>query len=445
MPSESTSVLDQFFLKLGTLLTMTKDTLLEDFLGDLPQYVPDKFIDPSPIKDMKDLETRLDKTKVDLTTFVEHVFKRLGYDISEFEKSEELYDLFTSVYSTIQSIGNTVTSLAQEGINWDEVKVKAQGDKAEVDFDGLFTLTDGDGKDLLSYSSGGVSMGLSFGGELGGRIKPLMDLFVNLFKLIKKFRDLEWNKVLDNYKDFGDYIDSTYFNQKFAERVFDHILTVLLRNAKKVFEEEILEIAREIQKVKELAEAAKREVEQAVYARIEEIRKEIDEIEKQLKDAAEEAATMLKAKYNVLKQELARLMKEVLGPFGKIGDILEKIYQVLDFLGLIGTQTIEVAKYIPDFKIPTPQDEASFLEDVDKKLAAAYEKNKQNFVADANAALKEATQAIRSECPTVQLYVLRWSKVAQMFTSPASYFKEQFPINDYDDAEALVVKIYSRP
>ncbi|MBQ7073297.1 MAG: hypothetical protein IJM89_08055 [Bacteroidales bacterium] len=452
MPSESTQVLDQFFLKLGTLLTMTKDALLEDFLGDLPSYVPDRFIDPSPIKDVEDLKNRLDKTELELSSFIEYVFKRLGYDISNFKESDELFDLFKSVFVTIESIGESVSALAQDGINWDNVKIKAdevkdaKGNKeakAKLEFDDLFTLTDGDGKDILSYSSGGVSMGLSFGGELGGRIKPLMDLFVNLFKLIKKFRDLEWNKVLDYYKDFGDYLDSTYFNQKFAERVFDHILTVLLRNAKKVFEDEILEITREIQKVKEMAEAAKREVEQAVYDRIKEIRKEIDEIEKQLKDAAEEAATMLKAKYIVLKQELARLMKEVLGPFGKIGDILEKIYQVLDFLGLIGTQTIEVAKYIPDFKIPTPQDEASFLEDVDKKLAAAYEKNKQNFVADANAALKEATQAIRSECPTVQLYVLRWSKVAQMFTSPASYFKEQFPINDYDDAEALVVKIYS--
>ena len=452
MPSESTQVLDQFFLKLGTLLTMTKDALLEDFLGDLPSYVPDKFIDPSPVKDVEDLKNRLEKTELDLTSFIEYVFKRLGYDISNFKESDELFDLFKSVFVTIESIGESVTALAQDGINWDNVKIKAdevkdangnKEAKAKLEFDDLFTLTDGDGKDILSYSSGDVSMGLSLGGELGGRIKPLMDLFVNLFKLMKKFRDLEWKAVLKEYSDFGDYIQSTCFNQKFAERVFDHILTVLLRNAKVVFEEEILEISRNIQKVKEMAQAAEQEIKEAIFARIKEIREEIDKIEKELKDAAEEAASMLMAKYNVLKQELARLMKEVLGPFGKIGDILEKIYQVLDFLGLIGTQTIEVAKYIPDFKIPTPQDEASFLEDVDKKLAAAYEKNKQNFVADANAALKEATQAIRSECPTVQLYVLRWSKVAQMFTSPASYFKEQFPINDYDDAEALVAKIYS--
>lgn len=444
MPSESTSVMDQFFLKLGTLFTMSKDTLLEDFLGDLPQYAPDKFIDPSPIKDMEDLEKRLDKTKLDLTTFVEHVFKRLGYDISEFEKSEELYDLFTSVYSTIQSIGNTVTSLAQEGINWDDVKVKAEGeDKAKIDFDGLFSLSDGDGKDLLSYESGGVSMGLSLEGEVGGRLKPLLDLFMNLFKLMEKFHDFEWKKILEEYQDFGDYIEDSYFNQKFAERVFDHILAVLLRNAKKVFEEELLQIAQDINKVVQLAQDAKQEVQEAVKKRVKEVQDQVKAIEKQLKDAAEDAASVLWAKYNVLKQELLRLVKELMGPFGKIGDILEKVYQVMDFFGLISTQTIEVAKYVKDYKIATPQNEADFLKDVDAKLAAAYEKNKQNFVADANAALKEATKAIRAECPTVQLYVLRWSKVSQLFTSPASYFKEQFPIHDYDDATDLVAKIYS--
>lgn len=443
MPSESTPVLDQFFLKLGTLLTMTKDTLIEDFVGDLPQYVPDKFIDTSPVKDMEDLLNRLDKSKVDLVTFIEHVFKRLGYDITEFDKNKELYDLFASIYSTIQSIGQSVTTLAQEGIDWDKVKVEANGDNAKLEFDDLFTLTDGNGKDLLSYESGGVSLGVSLDGEIGGRLKPMIDLFVNLFELMKKFRDFEWKEIMNEYKDFGDYIDNTYFNQKFAERLFDHILTVLLRNAKKVFEEEILLITQDINKLIQLAKDAKQEITDEIKKRIDEIQKELKEIEKQLKDAAEDAASMLWAKYNALKQELLRLAKELLGPFGKIGDILEKIYQVLDFFGLIGTQTIEVAKYIPDYQIPTPQDDAKFLEDVDKKLKEAYEKNKQNFVADANAALREATKAIRSECPTVQLYVLRWSKVAQMFTDPLSYIKEQFPISDYDDAAGLVEKIYA--
>lgn len=41
MDENSSAVLDGFLLKLGSVLTMTKDALLEDFLGDLPKYVPD--------------------------------------------------------------------------------------------------------------------------------------------------------------------------------------------------------------------------------------------------------------------------------------------------------------------------------------------------------------------------------------------------------------------
>ena len=44
----ATSVLDSFFLKLGTVLSLTKDALLADFIGGFPSYVPpDKFFNSS--------------------------------------------------------------------------------------------------------------------------------------------------------------------------------------------------------------------------------------------------------------------------------------------------------------------------------------------------------------------------------------------------------------
>ena len=441
----STPALDQFFLKLGTLFTMTKDALLEDFLGDLPSYLPDKPIDPKPARTLAELKDRLGEAEVSFSKFIGYVFERLGYDLSNFEKNAELYELVSSVLSTADSIGEAVRQLGSEGINWDNVKIEP-GEKdgeARLTFDGLFSLEEGTSHEL-TYKKGGFEMGVSFGdGLVGGRIKPLLDLIIDLAKLIKKFRDFEWNSLKKEYSDFAAFIDDTYFTEQFAERVFDHILTVLLRNARKVFNDELREIARDINKVKELVESAKQEVKAEVYKRIEEVRKRLDELEKQIKDAAAEARGLLEAEYELLKEELERTMQEILGPFGKVGEILEKIYRVLDFLGLIRTQTINVAKYIKDYQIPATDEDEKLVAEVNQKLADAYAKNKAEFVADANAALKAATAEIRSVCPTVDIYVLRWSKVAQMFTAPASYFKEQFPIHTYDDAVALLGKIYS--
>ncbi len=441
----ASSVLDQFFLKLGTLLTMTKDALLEDFLGDLPSYLPDKDIDPKPARTLAELKERVGEAEVSFSKFIGYVFERLGYDLSNFEKNEELYELISSLFSTADSIGAAVQELGSEGINWDNVKIEpGENDgEAKLTFDGLFTLEEGNEHEL-TYKKGGFEIGVAFGdGTIGGRIKPLLDLIVDLAKLVKKFRDFEWDSLKKEYADFASFIDDTYFTEQFAERVFDHILTVLLRNARKVFNDELRELARHIDQVKELVKEAKQEVKQEVYKRIEEIRKRLDEIEKQLKEAASEAKSLLEAEYELLRKELEKTMQEILGPFGQVGEILEKIYRVLDFLGLIRTQTVEVAKYIKDYQITTTDDDEKLLAEIDGKLAAAYAKNKAGFVADANAALKEAAAEVRAICPTVQLYVLRWSKVAQMFTEPVSYLKEQFPIHTYDDAVALLGNIYS--
>ena len=120
----ASSVLDQFFLKLGTLLTMTKDALLEDFLGDMPSYFTTATDELDKLKTVDDVRNYLipDKNHKEsaLQKFIEHVFERLGYDLSNFEKNQELYDLIASVFSTVDAIADAVESLAGEGIDWDD-------------------------------------------------------------------------------------------------------------------------------------------------------------------------------------------------------------------------------------------------------------------------------------------------------------------------------------
>ncbi len=441
----ASSVLDQFFLKLGTLLTMTKDALLEDFLGDMPSYFATATDELDKLKTVDDVRNYLipDKNHKEsaLQKFIEHVFERLGYDLSNFEKNQELYDLIASVFSTVDAIADAVESLAGEGIDWEDVKVQAAGDgkNAKLTVGELFSLSGGD-EHVWSYEKGGFSASLSFGDfGMGGKLEPLVKLVSNLIKLLKKFRDMEWEALGEEFPAFGDYMADTYLNKEFAERVFDHILVVLLRNAKTVFDEELRELARQKKKIEDLIKQVKEEVRAQIAQEIEKIRKELDELEKQLMDAATAAKDELLARYNQLRRELDRLMREALGEFGKVGDILDKIYKVLDFLGLIQMQTIEVAKFIPNpGSVPTPS-----LEEVSKLLAKAYQDNVDSAVADVNTAIQSAVAQVKGVCPTVEIYVLRWSKIAQMFTDPESYIKEQFPVDDYDDAAALVSKIYS--
>jgi hypothetical protein len=93
-----TSVLDNFFLKLGTVLSLTKDALLADFLGDLPSYAPNL----QPLMEAGDLE-EFKKELGKMKGFIECVFRRLGYDLNSYEGNKELVNLVTSIFATAES------------------------------------------------------------------------------------------------------------------------------------------------------------------------------------------------------------------------------------------------------------------------------------------------------------------------------------------------------
>ena len=437
--SPNTTVLDRFLLKLGTLLTMTKDALLEDFLGDLPSYFPTA---PSKVpKTYDELKSQLSSAEGSLSAFISHVFERLGYDLSNFQNNQKLYDLVSSILTTVDSIGTSIKDLADEGIDWDNVRIvqeEGEDGPAKFTFDGLFTVSEGE-KHKYEVQKGGFSASVSFGDVGGGKLEPLFNLFSDLFDLIGKFRALEWDSIGGEAVAFGSFVEDTFFNKEFAERLFDHILIVLLRNAKTVFDEEIREVAQNAKELKNLISQTGQEIRKGIENEIKKLQDELKKLEKQILEAAADARDELLAEYNRIRRELDKLLHEALGDFGRVGEILDRIYQVLDFLGLIGKQTIEVAKFVKDpAKIPTPD-----LSELDGNLAKAFQDSVNSEVADANALIKDAVSAIREQCPTVEIYVLRWSRVARMFTDPAGYFPEQFPVKDYDDAAALVTRIYA--
>ncbi len=479
-PDPQTSALDGFFLKLGTVLSLTKDALLADFIGDFPSYVP---------PDMASAETLSDAfatATAPLSNFIEYVFRRLGYDLKNFDKNKELYDLVKALLATTDSLGANIAALASDDFSWQEeakeLVKKAQGEKGEkvhIDTDTLFKEVTVDGeKALLRMDDGKGNYAAISVGDLGdgGKIGKIINIVIDIFDLLKKFRDLEWEKIGSQYEDFGKFMEDSYFNKEFAERLFDHILVVLLSKAREVFDEEIREMAKKIddftQDIQKAIDEAKGAIEKTVdqiKKEINDIRKQIEEVKKQIEaeaqklydqakkfyeekkeefvsqveDFYDQVSGELLAQYRMLQNELAALMKTSLGPFGKLGDILDRIYHVLDFLGLIQKRTIEIARFIPEKtlvdtieafdaqKFDNLVNQANLLSDVTGNLDL---ESLQKSAVDAVAQLKESI-------PTVEINVIRWSRLEQLFTKPEDYFHEVFPIHDYDDAEALLVRL----
>ncbi|MDL2228320.1 hypothetical protein LJC30_05475, partial [Odoribacter sp. OttesenSCG-928-L07] len=362
--------------KVGLVLSRTKDALVKDLLGDTSSY----FLDIKEIT-LDDLK-KLDETKLSFEKFIESVFTRLGYDISTFEKNKELIDLVKSVVVTSVAVGEGAKSVINKFSNANETDWISIAEKANEN------IQSGNSWDVGYGNKEGNYLNISIGDE---DLTKLINSVVEIIKLVKKFKDLEWGKMKDEFGDFFDYMEDTYFTKNFAERLFDHIIVVLLQNAKEVFADDISNIIEQIEKTGATISQEVKTLYNKVKALEEQLKREITkELEIQLKLA---------------KAELEKLLNEQFGDFNKLGKYLNRVYAVLDFLEITTKETIEIAKYIPD----TGNDK------VDKYFDNAL--------------------------PPIEINVIYWTRIEKIFSSPIDYFKNTFSINSYDDAEELLAKV----
>ena len=400
---------------LGMVLSHTKDALLKDLLGDMPSYLPeiakaDNYTYVAFKATLKSGETPIGK-------FIESLFTRLGYDISSFQQSKEMFDSVRAVLAAVISISEGMKDLL-EGQDWMS-EAKKFMERPGSGFDNIENIQNLFNDSTLNNIGGGSSGVNNFLSNLNlgdDKISAILKLIIDLISLIKKFRDLEWKKMLSENKDFAIFINENYFNKKFAERLFDHILAVLLSNAKEIFAEDIDAIVDNIDLVRGRIE---NEVKDDVKAKINEIitkikslRTEIKAIKSQIEAAkngagaggqnvAGEVSLELQTRLTVAKADMEKLVGKILSNYNSIGRVFSQIYAVLDFLKIIDKETIAVAKYLPQGAPPVPG-----LTD-----------------------------------RTVDIYVIKWTKLEEIFTKPADYFKSLFPLKDFDDAEKLLKRI----
>lgn len=451
----------------GTVLAHTKEALLKDLFEDLPSYFPGK-----TEVEYEDIITFLKTGDSPIGQFIEKLFTRLGYDISSFEKNRELTDLIKAVIAATISLSEGIKDLFSETDWMGEAQKLINNDiKKEnlLSVKNLFKDPDLDQISGLSYGNKNFSIGIDFGDS---KVFAVLKLILELITLIRKFRELEWDQMKREHRDFCNFIEESYFNKQFAERIFDHILATLLSNAKEIFAEDINAILGEVTKsgseLKEkiitniIKQTGKAEAEvEKILEQINELREEISEIEKEIKEKLKdtygtiyeegveignELLKQLSIRLKTAKGELEKLIKSVIKDYNKVGKTFSQLYAVLDFLNVIEKKSIQVAKYMPE-KLPGINDISAFptpdkdYVDVLVKKASGMVDSINKTKGQAEQEINDALSKLKALNPTVEIYVISWSKLEELFTHPIEYFKTLYPINDYDDAEALIKKV----
>lgn len=444
---------ERILSKIGLVLSKTKDALLKDALQNIADYLPDK-------ADLEryssaDFLSEVESGKFTFEDYINGLFRRLGYDISQFEENGELFDLVKSCMAVLVKLGKIVQGFSTT-VDWKKEIDSIVADPASAEAKAKPFLAAA--KKL--YEDGGLGdEEVPTDEGLFGNVYNLFEVIIELVQIIRKFKDLEGGKLLSEHERFLDFLEDSYFNKAFADRILDHILVVMLRNAKEVFADDISAL---VDNAKDITRYLKAGIEDALVRPVEEIvdeikelQKEIAELEKQLLaraeelakaakekglDAIREVSSDLEARLKVAKARLEELGEELFGDYNQFAKILNQIYAVLDFLKVIDKQTIEIARYIPDApRLPYSSIPAEIdaLPDQFNQVLSDVKKSAK----EVDEALSGAVAKWKAAAPTVEIDVINWSRFKRIFTEPIDYFQEIYPIRNYDEAVDLMEKV----
>lgn len=451
-PEISPQGVERILSKIGLVLSKSKEALLKDLIQNISEYVPDE----SEFKNYSSQEflAEVESGKFKFEDYINGLFRRLGYDLSQFEENEELFALVKSCMAALVKLGNVVQSLSiaddwKKEVDAVIANPSAAGKKATCFLAAAKKLYDEGG---LGDSDVPTDEGLL------GNIYNLLKVVVELFNIVRKFRDLESEKLVVECDSFLNFLDDSFFNKEFADRMLDHILIAILSNAKEVFADDIYTLVCSVSDISGyIKEGVKESLARPISEVINEIKaleEEIRELESQLRDRAEELARAAKekglqairevnsdlsARLKMAKARLEELGNELFVNYNQFANILNKIYVVLDFLKVIDKERVEISKYVSNSpKAPNP----TVL-----KAAKNLPKDFQTYLADAEKSAREVSDILtkvvvemKAAAPTVEIQVIRWSRLKRLFTNPIDYLKEIYPIEDYDDAVNLMEK-----
>lgn len=278
--------------KIALLLSKTRDAIISDLRNEIVDVR--FFSEPTTAS--------LSKNSEQLVACVNTVFVKIGIDFSSCETLIELGDKLIYAISEIESIA--------------EVLNEAADDK-----DGLEKVLD-----------------------------VIVPAFKKLIDIIKNFSS---EKAEETYRALGTEITdalSEFDYKEFVKRIVDHVIMVLLRNAKDVFADEIEFVEAKARLLKEDIEKVINTIDNTIDNIEEELQDTYEEVKRDISDFSKEAeaelqviANRLKREYNDEKGEFLKSLNSIdidNNAYAKVAKAFSITYAILDFVGIISHKTV---------------------------------------------------------------------------------------------------------
>lgn len=313
-------------------------------------------------------------------TVINAVFERIGFDITNYKSTQSLVDAVEGVFNITDGIADDVKAIADD-----------PADVSKISETVLVKV-----KDVIS--------------------------------LIETFKNIKYDEIK---KEFADtpYEDIA---KTLGRRLLDHILISLLRNMRSAFDDEI-----------EYCRILARNISADISSIAATIEGSATALLKDAEDRAHELAGRLGDEVIEIRNNVEDLGDDIANSniYIKASRTLSCIYAVLDFLGLMGSTTIE-------FKVPAA------VVDAIKKAKSYADK----AVADLGPILevigvspttfdnvqKQLTSASGSAASLtypITIDTVRWESLKELFTKPMDYIKKMYHVENYDEATDLLTKI----
>jgi hypothetical protein len=409
------STAERFFEKLGIVFSNVQSTILKD--------LSDELLENGQTWD--DVENAFKEKNLEgIEKIVNAIIKKIGYDLSSAGESNKAYQLFVTI------IGKSV-GLSEKVI--DIVKLVREKDSSE------------DKQSLESAVQELVKGANSGNGEFGG-LKEIIDAVKDLIDLFKKLSDIEWNQIANEIEGFGEFIKNNYFTEKFAKRIIDYVLITFLKNARDVFADDfenllvnandetsnrikgtLTKLGIDVSKFDELKDCLinyksllsgvedalkQKNIEKAAQAMGNIAQGLVSTQSLNLGGAVGDAVNnfvnltenQLESCKKILRQRIEGILEEIAPAYNTTAKVLDRIYAVLEFLGVIGKKKVDLIECVTS-NIP------------------------KNGVTDS------------LKLPSLEIPVFDWDVFEQIFTKPKAYLKSEFKLENHEDAEKIIIKV----
>lgn len=269
---------------------------------------------------------------------------------------------------------------------------------AEIIFltDKLTALIDAIGGSLDIFEFIDDQVGDGDADNLGGNVGAIIQNTVSLIKAFKKLGNIQLENQSAQWKKL---VKESNLEKQLPKRLFDHIISVFLRNALEIFADDIRKLKSEIST---LLTSSHDKIDQIISLLAEIILDSEKDFEESIKTVSKKLRAVLEILKEVLKDtispkvEAVRDQLENLASVLKIEEFFKRVYTILDFMQVISKEKVQVFAAVP---------------------------------------------AVAGVTLSTEIYVIHWDRFEEMAKNPINYYKTRYPIKNREDAENLLKRI----